>query len=283
MKVLITGSNGFIGRALVSFLESVRDTEIIRVDFNESFDLSTSGWTNKLECSNVDVVVHLAQSLRYREFPDGAEDMLKVNINSTFELLEWSRLNHVNKFIFASTGNVYENKNVHLNETDLLHPDSFYSASKLSAETIVAQYKDFFHTVILRIFGVYGPGQKNMLIPSLINKIVNNETIFLAHGKGLMITPLFIDNCVEIIDFFINKYPATNKNEIFNMAGDEVVSIDDIVNYISSILEIEAIKENVDLEPKFLIGSNQKVKKVLPNQKLMSLADGLEKTLGFSQ
>ena len=117
MNILITGSTGFIGKNLLRQLSDEGDAKVYaicrkeligfkadNVKFIET-DLSQKNWLQNVP-GEIDVVVYLAQSYRYREFPDGAEDMLRINEQCVFEMLEWSRKNGVQKFIFASTGNV---------------------------------------------------------------------------------------------------------------------------------------------------------------------------------
>ena len=92
MRILITGVNGFIGQHLAKFLstrhevlgvtrafESVNDSLAIKI---LSADLSKPDFVKRLP-SAIDIIIHLAQSTQYRNFPGGAEDMRRVNINAT--------------------------------------------------------------------------------------------------------------------------------------------------------------------------------------------------------
>ena len=51
--------------------------------------------------------MHLAQSPRYRDFPEGALDVFEVNVGSTQRLLDWACRQGVKRFIYASSGGVY--------------------------------------------------------------------------------------------------------------------------------------------------------------------------------
>ena len=56
---------------------------------------------------NIDVLYYLAQSNKFRDFPDGVSDMLKVNIHAPLKIADWAVKKGVKKFIYASSGGVY--------------------------------------------------------------------------------------------------------------------------------------------------------------------------------
>jgi hypothetical protein len=147
-SVLITGSAGFIGRRVADRWEQ---GSLGRVRFGWSarrgFDLSVAGWTRGLPGDGADVVVHLAQSRRYREFPEGADDMFRVNVAATSELLEWSRTHGVGRFLFASTGTIYAPGPGKLAESAECRPGSMYAATKLAAELLIQRYAGLFDVV----------------------------------------------------------------------------------------------------------------------------------------
>ena len=114
MRVLVTGANGFVGRRLLEThsgghelvaLARTRGPELPGVEWIEH-DLVEPLADARLP-DRIDAVIHLAQSRRYREFPEGARDVFEVNTRSTFELLEYARRAGARSFVFASTGGVY--------------------------------------------------------------------------------------------------------------------------------------------------------------------------------
>ena len=258
MRIIITGSNGFIGSNLIKSLLD-NENEVYELKRNEGFDLSTNGFTDKITAKNVDVIIHFAQSNNYRNFPDKVDDIYNVNCNSTLELLEWGRKNGIKKFILASTGNVYKQSKQPLREFDKLEPNGFYGSSKLIAEELARNYSNFFDVTILRIFGCYGPGQKNMLISNMIENVKQKKEISLAQGAGLFINPIYIDDFVNIFNILSN-FEQKNKVEIFNIGGDKIYSLYDIVNIIGNELKIKPNIRLNDNEPNYLVGDISKVK-----------------------
>ncbi len=248
MIILVTGSSGYIASNFIRRINESsshmvigltrRSTGYEHANYQEVItDLSQDDFTDYIPDNvSVDIVCQFVQSSRYREFPEGAKDMFEVNINSTFQLLEWSRKNKVKKFIHSSTGNVYSPSNETIKEEYECNPNSFYGASKICAETIVSQYTSIFDVKILRIFGVYGPNQKNMIIPNIISRVKEGKEVTLANGLGLVYTPLYIKDCLNMLEIILQD---TTSNNVYNFAGNEEVSLKDVVNEISACLKIE--------------------------------------------
>lgn len=246
MKILITGASGFIGSHLIAKLlveqtytlyALVREVPFKymadpRLNYVQA-DLSNSDFPDYLP-KDIDVVIHLAQSNHYRLFPERAEDIFAINVNSTRLLLEWSWKNQVRQFLYASTGNVYARQTKKLTEKDNCQPIDFYGKSKYIGELLVDSYKEYMDIKILRLFGVYGPGQSGMVISNIIDKIKAKDTIVLASRIGLQFTPLYIDDCVDMFDAILK---GTSAETTFNIAGDEIVDLYTISEIISSELK----------------------------------------------
>jgi len=114
VRILVTGGTGFIGRHLIAELR--KRHEIVALtrseppeDVLDGVDWREQDLRDPLRGfpDRVDGIVHLAQSPRYKEFPDGAEDVYAVNVQSTFRLLEWARTASASSFILVSTGGLY--------------------------------------------------------------------------------------------------------------------------------------------------------------------------------
>lgn len=277
-SILITGSSGFLGCNLVSRLSHSKKFKLILINRENNFDLSKLGWTNKIPDTPIDIVIHLAQSNKYREFPSGADDMFQVNIAATFELLEWARKNDIKRFIFASTGSVYKNLQEKATENSECDPDSFYSKSKYCAEKLIESYSDDFEIIIVRIFGLYGPGQTDNLFSNVIKKIQEGKELTLAGGKGLFLTPVFIDDAVNSFLKFINTI-LPNPKLIVNLAGDDSLSLCDIASFISKVIDKPPNIKTTKKTPQYLCGDNLKYKNIFGDKKFIQFDKGIKKTL----
>ena len=184
---------------------------------------------------SMDVIVHLAQSLAYRSFPDGMRDMMAVNVQGTFELLEYARASGCQQFVYAATGSVYEGQGDQ-SEDGRLNPQSAYAVSKYCAELLLRPYSDLFGTLALRLFFLYGPGQQAMMMPGLIQRLCKGEPVSLhGSGGGMLFCPTFVDDVASVMRVAIEKRIAG----VSNVASPELLSLRDAVRILADGLGVE--------------------------------------------
>ena len=198
---------------------------------------------------HVDAVLHLAQA--NVPFPDQAAELLAVNIASTQRLLDYARTAGAAVFLLASSGSVYGRGGDAgavpplapsvspgasavrpWREDDAPQPDDFYGATKLAAEWLVRSYRAYFHTVILRLFAPYGPGQTGRLIPGLIGRVRDGRPVTLSRGARPHFNPLYVADLLPMIE----RALALQGGQVLNVGGDEVLSIRDMAETIGSVI-----------------------------------------------
>jgi UDP-glucose 4-epimerase len=207
--------------------------------------------------------------------------MMAINVDAAFELAHWAAVSGTRRFLLASTGNVYRASAVALDEHSPCEPESMYAATKLCAEHLVQQYQQLMEVIIFRLFGVYGPGQEGMLIPSLIGRVARGEEIVLAHGKGLFITPLHVQDCVEMI--LAATRSTTERRGTFNLCGSETLHLGEIVRMIGEIIGQPPRIRITDDMPRYLIGKNDSFGKAFGLTPTVRFREGLEEVArGFS-
>src|SRR5688572_18391351 len=134
--------------------------------------------------ASVDAIIHLAQSRHFRKFPEQARDIFAVNTAATAQLLEYGRQAKVRTFLLASSGGVCGYLPRPIVETDPAQPNNFYLASKYAAECLVNAYAEYFATVTLRYFFVYGEGQRSMFMPGMVERVLKGNPVILFGKTG---------------------------------------------------------------------------------------------------
>jgi nucleoside-diphosphate-sugar epimerase len=253
LKCLITGATGLIGTKVLQKLQ--QQYEVYSILHNEKErnislenvryiiqDLSSPLDLRHLP-SELDVVIHLAQSEHFRDFPEKAVEVFNVNTLSTLHLLDYARNAGVKKFIYASSGGIYGTGEHGFREEDKIVASSdlgFYLGTKLSSEIILKNYSGLMNIVILRFFFVYGPGQRrSMLIPRLVESIKNGIPVKLQGMDGVKINPTFVDDAATSVI----KAILLDGSHLINVAGPSVYSLRQISTIIGNYLNKEPLYE----------------------------------------
>lgn len=226
MKILVTGTAGFIGHALALRLLA-RGDEIVGVDnLNDYYDVNLKkdrlsqlkpypNFTDvRLDLENAESmaelfathrpqrVVNLAAQAGVRYSLENPQAYINANITGFLNVLEGCRHNAVEHLVYASSSSVYGAStsmpfSVHQNVD---HPVSLYAASKKSNELMAHTYSHLFNipTTGLRFFTVYGPwGRPDMALFLFTRSILADEPIdVFNHGKHRR-DFTYIDDIVE--------------------------------------------------------------------------------------
>jgi UDP-glucose 4-epimerase len=208
------------------------------------------------------------------EFPEQALDVFRVNVASTAALLDHAVSVGARRFIYASSGGVYESRARAMSEnTPIKSPGRLghYLGSKLSGELLVQSYASHMTVVVLRFFFMYGPGQaRDMLIPRLLSNVTHGRTITLQGPDGLRMNPVHVsDACRAVMAAMAIAESAT-----INVAGPEVLSLREIGEIMGRHVDREPIFEVLPEPPVDLIGDTQLMRSVL-HAPVARLADRL--------
>ena len=250
-NILVTGSEGFIGKHIVTRLLS-EGYNVYGISRRPEFTLKHQNYhytsldildreklSNYFENIIFDAVIHLAALTTHEELTKNREKTLKINLEGTLNLLEEFKKTKSTKFIYTSTGKVYGRiQELPLSEDHPTNPLNILGKTKLVVEKLI----DFFsyeatqQFVISRIFNVYGPGLRQyFLIPTIISQLKegNNEIVLgNIHDRRDYI---FIEDVVEALIIMLEKQLPENMN-IFNVGSGKSHSALNIVNVIEEIL-----------------------------------------------
>ena len=281
MRIVLTGSSGFIGSKLIAELEKQNHT-VIRVDLDDGYDIRI--WETVKSIEKFDVLIHLAAvsyvPLSY-EIP---REMYETNINGTLNMLELCRLNKA-KMIFASSYVYGKPQYLPIDEKHPTIDFNPYCQSKLIGEQLCKSYHQDFGVpiIIFRPFNIYGPGQNdNFLIPSILKQIKGKGKIVLKDSRPKR-DFIHVD---DVVDAYCKalEYNKTNF-EIFNIGSGKSYSVEEIAKLLisNSAKEIDLefsneIRENEVLDT---VADVSKLQNVLNWKAMIDFKHGLKKELGY--
>ena len=283
MRVLITGSSGFVGSVLAPRLIEAghqlfcvcRPKTLVMFGETVVWD-GTSALMSKFPAA-IDVIIHLAQSRSYRNFPADSSEMFDVNVAMTMSLLQWAARSEVRQFCLASSGAVYEPFTGPLREDAAVAPGGFLGASKFASEIIARPFCSLFNLNVLRLFFPFGPGQRERLIPDLIKRVRSGEAIQVTtDGDGMRLVPTFVE---DIADVFLASVEQSWRGTM-NVAAPEALSIREISELIGRQLGIEPKLEIVRRAPVEIIPNLDRLAERFDLGRFTRFEEGLRKTIG---
>ncbi|WP_239720718.1 MULTISPECIES: NAD-dependent epimerase [unclassified Mammaliicoccus] len=238
MKILVTGSAGFIGSHLskklikqgheVIGLDNINDYYDVTIKKDRLKSIGTKNFTfykiNLEDESAMDkifenekpqVVVNLAAQAGVRYSLENPRAYIDSNIIGFTNILECSRHHKVEHLIYASSSSVYgANTSKPFSTSDNIdHPLSIYAATKKSNELMAHTYSHLYNlpTTGLRFFTVYGPwGRPDMALFKFTKAIVNDEEIDVYNHGNMMRDFTYVDDIVEAISRLVKKPAEPN-------------------------------------------------------------------------
>jgi nucleoside-diphosphate-sugar epimerase len=260
MKAFVTGANGFTGSYLIRNLLNRGYTVIGLVRKTSNLDLLkganieyvyadlASDPINREMMQGVDVVYHVGAAYRTEGVPQ--QYFWDVNVTGTEKLLNAALEAGVKKFVHCSTVGVQGDiKNPPAKETHPESPGDHYQESKLEGEKIALAFfkKHDLEGTVVRPVGIYGPGDTRFL---KLFKFINSGK-FRMIGSGKVLYHLsFVEDLVE--GFVLAGESEASNNEIFTIGGDGYLTLNDLVEKISTILEKPVSKGSIPVLPVWL-------------------------------
>lgn len=232
MRILVTGGNGYIAKAIYSHFNNIHDlTLITRKDFDLVDSLSTTEWfLNK----KYDIVIHTA-AVGGSRLQQDSDDIIQQNLKMIVNLYE--NKHSFNKLITFGSG------------AEIFFPNTPYGISKKMIAEVVNDTDAWYN---LRIFGVFDHNELNTrFIKSNILRYLNKESI-LIHTDKIM-DFIYMEDLMLIIDHYINN---NNLSKLVNCSYKNKVTLTNIADHINTLdnHRVPVIIENPQ-EFKFYCGS----------------------------
>lgn len=272
MKSLITGITGFVGSHLAEFLIKRRErvfgitrwrSSLKNIEeFKDKLELvecdlkDLSSIANVIKKFKPDYIYHLAaQSYVPASFANPKETV-EDNLIGTLNLLEAVRILEQQPIIhICSTSDVYgeiKKNEVPIKETNPLRPVSPYAISKAAADMMARGYFLSYglKTIRTRAFNITGPRRGEVFAESSFAKQIAEIE------KGLRKPEIIVGNLksvrtfADVRDIARAYYLVARKGrpgEVYNIAGDDTITIDKILNFLISLSPMgKKIKVKID-------------------------------------
>ena len=234
MKIAVTGSSGFIGKALTKKVLSA-GWDVIELDLSHGINLSDREQLQNIPSFNT--LIHLAAKSFVPASYKDPFDFYSNNYLATLNALELCRKNEAN-MIFTSSYIYGHPQYLPIDENHPVQSFNPYSDTKLMSENLCRSYHDFFgiKTLIVRPFNAYGPNQnENFLIPSILKQLSKRKIIL--HDPRPKRDFVYLDDLVE---FFMKAIEYKDSSfEIFNVGSGTNYSVKEIVDIILHNLDGE--------------------------------------------
>jgi NAD dependent epimerase/dehydratase len=307
-KVLITGSEGFIGSHLVERLVELGADVTALVQYNS---FNNWGWIDTFDkkvkdsihivtgdireydgmkriIKGQEVVFHLAALIAIPYSYLSPMAYIRTNVEGTANVLEACRDYEVQKVIHTSTSETYGTAlYVPIDEKHPMQGQSPYSASKIGADKIAESYYRSFNLPVatIRPFNTYGPRQSSRaVIPTIISQILSGK----SEIKLGSLTPTRDFNYVkDTVEAFV-KIAESDKTigEVINAGSNYEICIGDTVKKIIDIIgkDVKIICDEERIRPdnsevNRLWANNTKIKELTTWAPSYNIDDGLKETV----
>lgn len=265
IKILVTGGTGFLGSHMVerclteqadvrvfSTGRTIKNIEHLQSNPHLSLiwgDMTDFACLSKA-VKGIDLVLHFAAFTKTGEtYYDPLKDF-QISVLGTISLLDAMRKHNVKKIVFASTGKVYGKPQYSpVDEGHPINPEDPYSLGKYVCEEYLELYSKLFafDYIILRLFGIYGPGQVPKagsfvgVISIFVDNILKGKDVIIYGDGQLKRDFLYVDDFVEICVLLLHLGLWQNT---FNIASGRVVTLNDLIKILAQKLEPHKFKIN---------------------------------------
>ena len=293
MKILITGSSGYIGGCLYEYLNNKYDVygtdkllpklkkqkkffKCDLIDFNKMDRI--------IQLVRPSLIIHLAAKSTV-DFIENKKEYIENNTIVTKNILRSVKKNQIKNLIFSSTAAVYKTSNKKLTEKSKLGPNNLYGKTKLSCEKNIFNFlkKSNTNFIIFRFFNVCSSlfslkigelhDPETHLIPILAKKFKENKKIYI-YGKNFNTKDktcirdyIHVADIMKAFDLGIKYLKKNKKSHIINLGSKNGFSTLEIFkkfnNFFNYKFNIAFFKNRRKGDTDKLICDNKKALKIL--------------------
>ena len=233
MKILVIGSNGFLGSKVVDELNKYNH----KLTLFDKSKVKINSKKNEIIVSDINNLNHLKKAIKGKDivynfagFSDlssskyKAKDTVKENILNLVNILDECVKNKVKKFMYASTIYVDSDKGF------------FYKCSKRAAEDYIAEYKKIYNLnyTIFRYGSLYGPGSDyNNGLYKIVKNILKLNSIKFSGSRESQREYIHVTDAAKAsVDLMSKKF----NNQKIIISGQELIKTNELFSLLREIL-----------------------------------------------
>ncbi|NLK91879.1 MAG: NAD-dependent epimerase/dehydratase family protein [Bacteroidales bacterium] len=306
-KILVTGSDGFIGSHLTEML--LKEGHQVKA-LSQYNSFNYWGWLDDISHPNlevlsgdvrdphyckhiskgIDVIYHLAALIAIPYSYVAPDSYVDTNVKGTLNICQAAKENGVKRVLITSTSEVYGTAlYVPIDEKHPKQPQSPYSASKIGADAMAMSFFNAFElpVTIVRPFNTYGPRQSaRAIIPTIISQIAGGaKQIKLGDLTPTRDFNFVKDTCRGFIQLASCQEAI---GEEVNIASNYEISMRDTLELIAKIMksDVQFVEDEQRLRPAKsevfrLWGDNTKIKALTGFEPEYSIEKGLTETINW--
>ncbi len=314
MKILVTGSAGFIGSHVCLALLD-QGHEVVGIDtFNEYYPValkrareqrlvSRAGYRGleldicraeelleRVRTESIECVCHLAAQAGVRYSIDHPFAYQTSNLEGFLSVLEACRHGGIQRLVYASSSSVYGgNTKTPFSENDPVdHPVSLYAATKKANELMAHTYTHLYglQTVGLRFFTVYGPwGRPDMAYWLFTEAMLRGEPIKVFNHGDMRRDFTYIDDIVRGVTAALFA-EGLQPYEVINLGNHQPEKLMDMIAMLGRALGIEPRMTMLPMQPGDVpttFADVDKARRLLGYEPTTSLEEGLRRFVAWYQ
>ncbi len=292
-KILITGANGFLGYNLTKKLVK-KDFLVTSLCHRKNFYLKPIKRASYIYCDltnlsklkkeikdDYDCVLNFSGNIDHND----KSQTLKVHylgLKNIFKIFEKKKLN---LFIQAGSSLEYGRSLPPQTEKMKCNPISIYGKVKYKASKLVIKNRNRFKFIILRLYQIYGPYQKNnRLVPFIIKSCLKNKKFNCTEGIQKR-DFLYVDDLVNLIVKILKKKQLSSG--IYNVGYGKSILVKNVIKKVNAIIKkgkpnFGKIKMRKD-EIVNLYPDIKKIKNTFNWKPKVNIAEGLKKTINYHE
>lgn len=248
VKILITGANGFIGNSLSNYFHK-QNYQVVGISRKSNIktpfqtvtcNYSTDELTHIIDSKSPQYIVHAAGTSSVGDSITNPKLDFDNSVLPFLSLLEAVRLSRNKpRIFFLSSAAVYGNPKIQpIDETTPTNPISPYGYHKQICEQLASEFADVYKIpiTILRLFSVFGPLQKNLLIWELYQQMAIKGHITIDGTGKESRDYLHIEDLCNIFQLLLDLKNPPQKH-ILNIASGHSIKINKLVQLMSKVMK----------------------------------------------